>query len=190
MPALFALVLCQTLTALPHDAPVTASANVRENRFVRSDAQLPSAGLLLGRTALVPPLMALGAAGAGLIAGGVGLVIMIPFPPGQHSNRDPNMTPFFAGVVTTAALGAIAGLIAACTIGSPTAWADLRVIVPIVIATTLLVGGAVVIAALLGAPLAPLLAAAGAVSMSMPLFTAWSKSNQAREEFGLNIARF
>ncbi|MDP1914662.1 MAG: hypothetical protein Q8L14_00360 [Myxococcales bacterium] len=190
MPALFALVLCQTLTALPHDAPVTATAKVSENRFVRSDVELPSAGLLLGRTALVPTLMALGAAGGGIVAFGVGTLIMIPFPPGQHLNRDPNMIPFFVGVGTMAALGAVAGLITACTIGSLTPRADLRVIVPIVIATTLLVGGAVVIAALLGAPLAPLLAAAGAVALSMPLFTAWSKSNQAREEFGLHIARF
>ncbi len=189
MPALFALVLCETLTALPHDAPVTA-ANVRENRFVRSDVELPSAGLLLGRTALVAPLMVVGAAGAGFIGFGVAELIMIPFPPGQLLNRDPNMTPFLVGVGTMAALGAVAGLIAACTIGSLTPRADLRVIAPIIIATTLLVGGAVVLAALLGAPLAPLLAAAGAVALSMPLFTAWSKSNQAREEFGLNIARF
>lgn len=47
-----------------------------------------------------------------------------------------------------------------------------------------------VFAAMLGAPLAPLLGIAGAVTLSMPLVTAWAKANQAREEFGLNIARF
>lgn len=186
MPALFAVVLCQTLTALPHDAPVTATTSVGESRFVRSDVDLPSAGVLLGRTALVPPLMVVGALGAGFITFGVEQLIMMPFGGVLQSD----LTPLLVSVVTAAALGAIAGLVTACTIGSPTARADLAVIVPIVLATTLLVGGAVVLAVLVGAPLAPLFAAAGAAALSMPLITAWSKSNQAREAFGLNIARF
>lgn len=186
MPVLFTVVLCQTLTALPHDAPVTATANVGESRFVRSDVELPSAKVLLGRTALVPPLMVVGALGAGFITFGVEQLITMPFVGALQSD----LTPLLVSVVTMAALGAIAGLVSACTIGSPTARADLAVIVPIVLATTVLVGGAVVLAVLLGAPLAPLFTVVGAVALSMPLITAWSKSNQAREEFGLNIARF
>jgi hypothetical protein len=182
MASLLALALCQTLIATPHDAPVMVTARVSEARFLPGDIELPSPGLLLGRTALVAPFMAVGAVGAGLIGIGAGSLLTLFFGPG------PDL--LLLGTIVMAGLGAIAGLIMACTFGSLSARADLGVIIPIVLSATLLVGAAVVFAAMLGAPLAPLLGIAGAVTLSMPLVTAWAKANQAREEFGLNIARF
>lgn len=161
-----------TAVRLESDIPVA-----RASRLLLTDVELPSAGTLAGRVAAVPLLVGLGGA-AGTLVGGVLVLLSLSFT---------SPLPLLAvGGVTGAALG----LLGSCIMGSKTVTADLLVALPIVLAVVLTgVGlvGAVVMGLL---PFIPAVAITSGLALATPVVTAFSKRWAAREEYGVEVARF
>ncbi len=184
MSTLLALAL---LTAAPHDKTVP---EVRSVRLLPRDMELPAAGLLTGRVLLTPVLMAAGGVLLGAAAFGVGLLLTIPFPIRYFTNRDPDYGPLAAAVGTGAVIGALFGALGAAAFGSPDPFAELRIALPFVVLLTALVGGAALVATIIGAPLVPVLAIASSSFCTLPVITAFAKVSRARELYGVEVAAF
>lgn len=184
MSTLLAIAL---LTATPHDNVVSPEPSAR---LLPRDLELPGAGVLTGRALLTPVLMA---AGAGIVGGaalGTALLISIPFPLGQLSNRDPNLLPLYLALGTGAVVGAVMGALGAAAFASPDPLVELRIALPYAVLLTALVGAALMVAALLEAPLLPVLAVASSSFCVLPVLTAVAKASRAREKFGVEVAAF
>jgi hypothetical protein len=178
MLSLLLVVLSQNpvVDVAPEAVATVTSASERAARLTPDDTVLPSAGLLIGRAVLSP----FATSAAALVAGFVGALASLIISPGSLW--------IFVGV--TAVMGAIAGLVGASVLASPSPRADFDHALPISVAMAI-AGLGFIVPALLGVlsfgVAVPLIVV---LTMATPLVVAKSRQWAAKAEFGVEVLEF